>query len=296
MKLFAPKAAGRDFTLSQMPHNRREVFWDVLRLHWKSLLLMGLLTFLFTVPLHYVGIFQQLQTAELLEGVEAAAPEDQRMLLGQAAALQNTCALWEIPCLLLTALCLAGLLRVIRQYAWLENVYIRSDFFVGIRQNWGQSLLLALLTGIVSFAVRWCANGAAFQPNDLLSLTMLAPLLIALLCGIPTAAYAAVLLPVYDGSLWKKLRVGMFLLAKNPFRTFGALFLCLIPMALYLLPNLLLQVAARIVYSILTPCVLLGWFLFASTRLDTHIYPKYYPSLVGRGIFPADQSQTEKEK
>ncbi len=280
MKLFTPKSAKHDFTRAQLPHNRREVFWDVLRLHWKDLLLMGLLTLLAALPLHCVGVFQQLQQAQLTQELADAGEE----LTARLLFLRNTCALWELPCDLLLAVCLSGLLRVIRQYAWLENVYFPHDFPMGIRQNLGQSLLLALLVGIVRFAVQWCAGLAVYQENALLSLALSAPLLLAALLGIPTAAYAAAVLPVYDGGLLKKLRVGMYVFAKQPLKTLAALALCLLPLGLYLLPNVLLCLAARALCSILAPFVMLGWFLFASNRLDAHVYPHSAPELVGRGI------------
>ncbi len=292
MKLFAPKAAKEDFTHEQMPHNRKEVFVDVLKLHWKDFLLMGLLVLAFSLPIHYVGLFREIRTDMLMAGYEAASEEARLEIIQQVRFLHNTCTLWEIPCLLLLSVCLSGLLRVIRQYGWEENVYFRSDFVVGIRQNVKQSLVLALLVGVVSFLVQWCANASVMQENAFAAMVMSAPLMLAVLCGIPVASYAAAVISVYNSHLLQKLSVGLLLTAKNPVKTLGALLVCVLPLALYLIPGILLHVVVRILYSVLLPMIMLGWFLFASDRLDIHVYPDCYPQLIGRGIiFEGEKEQ-----
>ena len=43
MKIFKIKPSKTDYLDSMLPTNRKEVFFDVFKLHWKTLLLLGII-------------------------------------------------------------------------------------------------------------------------------------------------------------------------------------------------------------------------------------------------------------
>jgi len=65
--LFKPKTAKKDFEKAMLPQNRRQVFLDVVSLHWGKLFLLGLLCFPFSLPLHIVTVLQDIYALRILQ-------------------------------------------------------------------------------------------------------------------------------------------------------------------------------------------------------------------------------------
>ena len=56
--LFRPKVASKDFDENCLPQNRKEIFFDVLKLQWPKLLMLGLLSMLVSLPLLATAIMR----------------------------------------------------------------------------------------------------------------------------------------------------------------------------------------------------------------------------------------------
>ena len=69
MKLFKHSPNKREYTKDMLPHNRREVFFDVLKLQWKSLLLIGALVLAASIPLIACYVVEQLYSSMMLDQV-----------------------------------------------------------------------------------------------------------------------------------------------------------------------------------------------------------------------------------
>ncbi len=261
-----------------LPHNRRQVFFDVVRNHWGRLLGYGLVVLLFSLPWHAVTLWERLA----LMGVSQA--QDRQEAYAQLVAGGNTFALLRIVCLPVVAVCIAGLLRCIRQYAWGEPVFFGADLWQGVRQNGVQTVLLALLAGVVYALTVYAWNAFLLMQDRTAATVLLFPVSLSIFAGLPVAAYSAAQLPVYSNRLGRTLLNALQLTARSYGKTLLALLCCMLPFALQALPNLIGCALGCIVSSLLVPFVLLGWFLFASRQLDEHINKRLYPELVDKGI------------
>ncbi len=91
------KAAKTDFSEQNLPHNRREVLFDCIKLYWQKLLLLGLILLACAVPLLAVSAVcdtvQQGLLQQLSDGVI-----DKVAYNGQVAWLGLVEALIDIPC------------------------------------------------------------------------------------------------------------------------------------------------------------------------------------------------------
>ncbi len=282
------KSASKDYTVDMLPHNRREVFFDILKLHWGKFLAYGLLVLVFSLPLHILLVIENLTAAGLAESANGLAQEQLEQLYLQIMSLSNTVAFAKIPCLLLLSVCIAGLVRIIRQYSWGENVFFSADFSQGIRQNGGQMALLAFAVGAVNWISVYAYNTSTVLDSDIASSVLLIPVGLAIFAGIPTAAYAVVQISVYSNRFGRNLLIGLVVAAKSYGKTLLAIVCCLLPFGLQLLPNLLAQIVGCVLGSMTAPYIFLAWFLFASNQLDRCINADQFPELVGRGTVQRD--------
>lgn len=129
------KVAKTDFSEQNLPHNRKEVFFDCVKLYWQKLLLLGLIMLVCAVPLLTVSAVcdtvQQGLSRQLEDGVI-----DKVAYNGQTAWLRFAEALIDIPCYVIVCVGLSGTVRVTRQMIWAEPLFFANDFADGIKQNW----------------------------------------------------------------------------------------------------------------------------------------------------------------
>ncbi len=269
------KSRAGEYTVSMLPSTRKAVFWDVLKLNWVSFVYYGLLMLLFSLPMLIVGMVENIQLANMVN-----AQADARALF----AMQNTFAVLRIPCFMLLSIALAGFAKVMRQYAWGENVFFSSDFFGGIRANVRQTLLLGTVAGAGYVLCRMLYGIAVFSQEETMPLVCLIGILFVALIGIPVVAYAVVCVSIYVNKFCVLLKIGFLLTVKNPLKTYLALVCYLLLAAVQLLPYMAVQVAGGLLTGLLSPVIFLGWYLFALNGLDETVNKQYFPELVGRGI------------
>lgn len=285
MSLFKRKKfASRDFTENMLPHNRKEVFFDVMKLHWKSFVLYGLMMMALSLPLFMLSVTE----TSVLSGIVGDGGNITEEMKVQIFTLKTTIAFFRIPCFLLIALGLSGFIKVIRQYAWEENVHFTTDFFSGVKANAGQMLLLALTDGILYALTTYSFNLSSVSANRFMSLVLLFPVGVFILFIIPMTAYAIAAIPVYKNKFGKLLYLTFALAISSPAKTLLTLVGLLSPLVLQLIPYLPVMLIGKAVFALISPVLLLAWTLFAFTQFDKRINQTQYPELVGRGTYPQE--------
>ncbi len=291
MKLFKKRQpyAEKDYTVNMLPHTRKEVFFDTLKLQWRGLILLGLIVLLFSIPIHILDIFNAIENSKLnYESVGGGVETIYQMI-----SMSNIMVLIKVPCYLLLFVGLAGVCRIIRQYAYGENVFFMADFFQGIKQNGAQMFLLGLVFSIMYALSMVAFNFSRTIDNIWLALLCMLPLGLFVLIVIPVTAYSVVSITVYKNKFGNILLTSLMNVAKAPFKTFVALLCCLGILALQLIPNLIAMFVVKAVFSAIAPLSLLGWFLFALNRFDKTINAEKYPELVGRGTYPVEEDEED---
>lgn len=285
---FKPKMAPKDFQKAMLPQNRKQVFWDVVKLHWGKLFLLGLLAFAFSLPLHITALTQDFFALKLLS---AGTSEELGQAVLQWISNSNTTALIEIPCLAVFAIGFAGLIRVVRQFAWEDNMFFRYDFVTGIRQNTAQMILLAVFVGFGRFVSNYILNLSLLITEGVVYsyLGIIPTVVLSILC-IPAVAYATVCIAVYGNSFRQNIRIGFMLYARHPWKTLLAAVCGLLIFAFQCIPNFYTIVFGRVISSVLVPFIMLGWVLFTFDALDEHINPQFHPELIGKGTFPENNN------
>ncbi len=282
------KQSATDFTYQNLPHNRVEVFFDVVKLHWKSFLLFGLVFLLFCLPTQGLSLLRTLLVNQAYANAGELTDQTKVELASKIMSLDITAAILQLPCTMILAIAISGFSKIIKQYCWLENVYFRTDFFGGIKENYRQTGLLALIIGVVYVLSTYSVNYAQVVNNVGLSILAIVPVGVGLFVGIPVCAYAVVGISIYKNSFKQILITSFACFVKSPIKSLLAVAGCLLPFALQLIPDFLVMIIAKVVLSFIIPFVFLGWYLFALQQLDKTVNAQHYPSIFGKGTFPKD--------
>ncbi len=129
-------------SFSALPANRKEQFKDILKNQYGFLIRLGILLFLFLIPLAACLVLADVFGGALKEG--EASPLNylyNDLLLGAGLLVSS----------FVFAFGIAGIGHLLRLLCWGEPVLFWNDFRVGVKQNWKKdALLLCLLSSLFS--------------------------------------------------------------------------------------------------------------------------------------------------
>lgn len=164
------KSGKGDFRKEDLPRNRWQLFWEMLRVRFASLCRLNLMTIAAWLPMiiligycvttlfnvlmirgQYDAYVATGDIGELTEeqiSVLATMDLDQWMV-DMAFGMLSTFCLWAIPCILITGPVQAGLAYVTRNWSRDEHAFIWSDFKDAVKENWKQALGVSAITSIL---------------------------------------------------------------------------------------------------------------------------------------------------
>lgn len=272
------KVAKTDFSEQNLPHNRKEVFFDCVKLYWQKLLLLGLIMLACAVPLLTVSAVcdtvQQGLSQQFADGVI-----DKAAYNGQTAWLRFAEALIDIPCYVIVCVGLSGMVRVTRQMIWAEPLFFANDFADGIKQNWLTFCLCGFLVSLLNVYLAFAESSGGGLPAYL-------PLGVVTIVVLPTALWMMAATSVYNIGIGKNITNSFVLYIKTPFVTwlFVALF------ASVAIPGLIGFVALRCIFLavfivVLLPAFVMLWQLVCYSYFDKFINKQAYPEIVDKGIW-----------
>lgn len=273
-----PKAAKNDFTKAMLPKNRKEVFFDVVKLQWQSLLLQGLILLLFYLPLLLSTAVKDIYiaTAYATEGAQAAQ---------NTVMLELLLSFVNIPLLAIFAVGVSGVLRTVRQYAWGENVHLSTDFSKGIRDNYGQTAAIGMLAGLIFALCLTVYYSAAAYASPVMGAVSLLPIALSALVAAPILAIALAMVPVYSNKLWATVKNAFVVYLHDLPKVLGSALLCLLPWCIAIVPDFYCHILGSAAAVLLMPFSLLAWTLLCYNRFDRHINPLVSPQLIRKGIY-----------
>ena len=279
------KSAKVDFQMTSLPATRKEVFADVLKIHWRSFVGFALLFVVFTIPFHILGINEDTIQMNMMQDFANMTYEQQQEAIVQVLSVKNTSAILNIVSFIILSVFISGMLRVIRQYSWEENVFFGFDMIQGIKQNIGQIFPLSVLVGIVNAFVVYAYNYATLTTDGAFAIMLAMAVCAVIIIGLPTLAYTLASISLYNNSLIGHIKLGAVMAFKAPLKSFGMIALFFVPFSLAMLPNIVCHIIGRLIGSLCLPVVLLAWYLFALDRFDEVVNKTKFPELVGRGTF-----------
>lgn len=142
------KQSKTEFQSNLLPHNRKQVFWDVIKLHWRTLLVLSLIFLVGILPL-LTCLFIRDQyaltlTAKVANGTMSA---EDRLATLKYAHLICAGACWL--CLYVFAIAVCIVCHFIRQLVWYEPLFVKEDLGLALKNGYKGAAICVTFAGII---------------------------------------------------------------------------------------------------------------------------------------------------
>ena len=232
------KSGKGDYRKEDLPENRWQLFWEVLRTRASALCRLNLMYMVVWLPAmiillltFYSGVSNlntilAAQDGTLKQAVEESAGQEDALTytdeeianlaqVNPADYLHSSLfslLLIMIPCIAITGPATAGVSYVTRNWARDEHAFIWSDFKDAIKENWKQSLVISVVTGVIPFLVYmgWRFYGQMSQTQTLMILPQILVAMIGIIWAL-CVTYFYPLLVTYQLKLKDVIRNGLLL-------------------------------------------------------------------------------------
>ncbi len=202
------KSGKGDFRKEDLPKNRWQLFFEMLRVRLAALFRLNLMTVVAFLPLIFVlgnaamtflsGLSGCMEYSDLLaSGGDLSTISEEALALYanyvtdgvmnsaafatdlfKAITLQSL--IWLIPCILITGPVQAGMAYVTRNWARDEHAFIWADFKDAVKENWKQALGISAITSVVPIILYVCwtfygqmaAENAFFYVPQILTISL----------------------------------------------------------------------------------------------------------------------------
>lgn len=308
------KSGKGDYEKEDLPENRWQLFWEMLKIRLSGLFRLNLLYAVAWIPAMlvvfgavwngYTGLaaFLELQDAAA-QGAAEAAFMGMAQFQDWIKALTLQTLLLLIPCIALTGPFTAGLAYVTRNWARDEHAFIWSDYWEAVKGNWKQGLLVSVITGFMPLIlyVCWSFYGDLAQGNALFMVPQFLSvgLVVLWLCAL---LYLYPLMVTYRLRFGELVRNGVFLAIGRLPMTVGLKLLSLTPVLIAALVAYLTAYFQYAVLGLVLYYVLFGFafsrFLqasYANAVFDRYINPNIAGAEVNRGLYKEEDEDDEPD-
>ena len=264
-----------------LPHNRKEVFFDLLKHRKMSLFALSCFTFMFFIPLA-VDLF-------VFNFFEAGAIANDKSEYLFSLVFYSMVIM--LPCMMVGFLGLAGAFYVAKKMVWQEGIVIADDFFNGIKEGWKHALINGLLFGVLLFGLIvggsyllifspiepiWCGVGIGAIVLVFLFFGM-----VIVLFFTQDVYYQNPFIVTFKNSFyflallnWKVLLI--FVLSTGVVITLGCFNMVTLAIGLFL-------------FAVLNSVVIILYTLISHSAFDKYINQEHYPDFVGKGLYKDDK-------
>lgn len=159
-KILMGKEKSEGYARASLPSNRWELFWDIFKGSFWKLVLVNLLMIIFFAPFFLLLFFK----SAMISGYGMSVPYSQCFGVGYQSAVSlagvpetlaaNTTFIVNLflpLAFVIAAIGLAGGAFVVRNMVWTEGIFVSNDFWRGIKQNFKQIALTALIYSVVFY-------------------------------------------------------------------------------------------------------------------------------------------------
>lgn len=228
------KSGKGDYRKEDLPKNRWELFWEMLRIRFSALMRLNLMYMVVWLPAMIVLMIAAMSALTLLG--EAATTEEMMQSFSETiGSVVMSTLLLLVPCIAITGPCTAGVCYVTRNWARDEHAFIWSDFKDAVKENWKQGLAISVITGLLPLVVYVCWNfySAMAAENPVMVIPQVLTAMIGLIWMI-SVTYFYPLMVSYKLKMRELLRNGLLLaVARLPF-SLGVRLLHMVPTAIAL--------------------------------------------------------------
>ena len=292
--MFKKKVAETDFNKSLLPHNRKEQFSFIFKNRKRELFYIGLLLFIFIIPIIVGFGFYNVLINILYNDYKSASVGLTGDDLIKAYETYRTSyvmytdifSLAMIGGLIVFGIGVSGVIYLIRNLYWGELFFFKESFFKGIKQNALMVCLIFAIYGVINWL---CIHIFVLDINEWLKVI---PVIAQYVFILPLAVLMINLCTIYKENYFTLLRIALIIFLKHlPTMSLFSL-MVLYFYSLLILPNVINYFSIAIIYPIfmvliilIEPLALGAYFVTLSRFLDNMINQKNYPELVDKGLY-----------
>lgn len=278
------KFAKTDFTEAMLPKNRFQLFFDIYKNRFSLMINIGLLLFLFCAPTIAVSIITNLKVFDVNQ-YAANQSIDARQAALEIYYLTNSGNLMLIPCVIILAIGLSGVVGVLRRLIFQDGVLFWSDFAKSLKENCLTYGLTALLLGVMNYLFQYCLRGAYFDNGVGMQISV-AACIIALFILAFISPLILVQSTLYNLKIWHKASNAFLLSMRMPHFALAMLATNVLPYLLLLIPNEYAYIILVIILPIIAlPIQTLINMLICDSILDKFVNKQHYPQIYKKGMF-----------
>ena len=259
-----------------LPINRKNQFKYLIKNRWKSLFIIGGVLVLFAIPL-FVSLF-----VKDLKAISIVTTSEDSNELSTLLINDIFYGVFIVPSVVIFFIGLAGIYRIIRNYIWGEGVIFKSDFLIGIKQNWKHFLISGLLFSLLYYCV-YIASVFIAVP-----FVRYLPLAFVLLFVYPVIFIHMNLTVIYKNNYLMQSKNAFILYIKRVY-IFLPLFLLflIIPILLmvFSMPLLAKYIILFVFIYLFIPFYILGFSIYSIHIFDESINEESHPEFYKKGLF-----------
>lgn len=308
------KSGKGDYKRDDLPRNRWQLFWEMLRIRLSGLFRLNLMTAVAYLPIIYVLVVMVNALFSHLVGIsEVMADPEQAALAAevikdspnQIYSILFSALVMAIPAIAITGPVQAGMAWITRNWARDEHAFIWSDFKDAVKENWKQALGVSVITGFVPLImlVCWQFYGGMAQTSSMLYVV---PQVLTMALGIIWMMALVFMYPMmvtYKMNLRTVIRNSLLLTIGRLPQTAGVRLVMLVPTLIAVLvafytPYMMYALMALAGYYILLGNALARFVhaSFTNATFDRFINPRIAGVEVNRGLSSEDEDDEEEEE
>lgn len=308
------KSGKGDYKRDDLPRNRWQLFWEMLRIRLSGLFRLNLMTAVAYLPIIYVLVVMVNALFSHLVGIsEVMADPEQAALAAevikdspnQIYSILFSALVMAIPAIAITGPVQAGMAWITRNWARDEHAFIWSDFKDAVKENWKQALGVSVITGFVPLImlVCWQFYGGMAQTSSMLYVV---PQVLTMALGIIWMMALVFMYPMmvtYKMNLRTVIRNSLLLTIGRLPQTAGVRLVMLVPTLIAVLvafytPYMMYALMALAGYYILLGNALARFVhaSFTNATFDRFINPRIAGVEVNRGLSSEDEDDGEEEE
>jgi len=308
------KSGKGDYKRDDLPRNRWQLFWEMLRIRLSGLFRLNLMTAIAFLPLIYVLVVMVNALFSHLVGLsEVVADPEQAALAAevirespnQIYSILFSALVMAIPAIAITGPVQAGMAYITRNWARDEHAFIWADFKDAVKENWKQALGVSVITGLapIIMLVCWQFYGGMAQTSSMLYVV---PQVLTMALGIIWMMSLVFMYPMmvtYKMNLRTVIRNSLLLTIGRLPQTAGVRLVMLVPTLIAVLvafytPYMMYALMALAGYYILLGNALARFVQasFTNATFDRFINPRIAGVEVNRGLSSDEDLDDEEEE
>ena len=294
------KSGKGDYTPENLPTNRWQLFWEMLRVRLSALVRLNLM---YVVPWLPTMIVLMIGALSFLTSLNNMVDSGEMIAVGELlGGVVAPTLLLLVPCITITGPFTSGVCYVTRNWARDEHAFIWSDFKDAVKENWKQSIVISFITSLVPLMLYVCWNFYGSMAND--NAFMVVPQVLTMMIGLMWClgvTYFHPLIVSYKLRMRDVIRNGLLLAVARLPMSIGLRLLHALPMII----GVVLMLFVSPMYCMLglfAYYLLIGFSLsrfvtasYTNAVFDKYINAKIEGAVVNRGLYVPDDDDDEDE-